>query len=212
MTPGARAVLALAATMAVCIASPSLTRADQRVPAAATAQILAPPLQTPALGSAQADVTVIEYFDYNCPVCRQTEHALQKLVARDKRVRVVYKDWPIFGAVSAYAAYCTFAAAAIGQYPAAHHALIDSKESLDSEKDVEDALREGGLDVAKLKTLIAAHRSEYSAALTRNNSEASALALRGTPGLIIGNRLISGALDYESLERAVRATQAVRAQ
>ncbi len=59
--------------------------------------LLAGDLLTPAAGSAQGDVTVVEYFDYDCPVCRHLEPELRKLLASDPKIRVVRKDWPVFG-------------------------------------------------------------------------------------------------------------------
>lgn len=174
-----------------------------QVSATGLAGILAPPLLTPYVGNSQGDVTVIEYFDYNCPVCKRTDVELQKLAASDSNVRLVYKDWPIFGAVSVYAAYCSFAAAELGQYPLAHRALINSKRKLDSNEVVDAVLRDAGIDLPKIKSLIAAHGKQFSAALTRNLGEANALRLRGTPGLIVGDILIAGGLDYAQLRRLV---------
>jgi protein-disulfide isomerase len=174
-----------------------------RLAPAALAAILADPLATPPTGSPQGDVTVVEYFDYNCPVCRRIEPQLGKLVVSDPKVRLIHKDWPVFGAASVYAAYCSFAAARDGKYAIAHNALIGSKKDLDSKEDVREVMREAGFDLKKIDADIALHEREYSAVLTRNQHEAEALGLRGTPGLIVGDQLVPGGLDYPQLERLV---------
>jgi protein-disulfide isomerase len=170
--------------------------------------ILAGPLESPPIGASPGDLTVVEYFDYNCPVCRSMEGELRKLVANDPKVRVIYKDWPVFGAASVYAAYCSYAAAAQGKYAAAHAALIGSSEDLDSKEVVRQVMRRAGFDVAKLDADITAHEKEYSAVLTRNDEEATSLGLRGTPGLIVGDRIVAGGLDFQHLTSQVAAARA----
>jgi protein-disulfide isomerase len=174
-----------------------------RVAPAALAAILADPLATPPTGSSQGDVTVVEYFDYNCPICRRIEPQLRKLVASDPKVRLVHKDWPVFGDASVYAAYCSFAAARDGKYAIAHDALIGSRRNLDSQEAVQEVMREAGFDLKKIDADVALHEREYSAVLARNQNETAALGLRGTPGLIVGDQLVPGGLDYPQLERLV---------
>jgi protein-disulfide isomerase len=167
------------------------------------AAILAPPLRPAPQGSSQADVTIVEYFDYQCPVCRRMEPDLARLVDSDLHVRIVHKDWPVFGAMSVYAAYCTLAAAQMGHYGTAHHALMSARVSLDSQEKIDAVLRAAGLDVAALQSYIAAHRMELSEVLTRNHGEARALGLAGTPGVIIGDRLVVGGLTLDQLRQLV---------
>jgi protein-disulfide isomerase len=175
----------------------------RRVTPEALAAILAGPLATAPTGAPQGDVTVVEYFDYNCPVCRRVEPQLRKLLVSDPKVRLVRKDWPVFGVASVYAAYCSFAAAREGKYTVAHDALIGSKKDLDSKEDVQEVMREAGFDLKKIDADIALHEREYSAVLTRNQRETAALGLRGTPGLIVGDQLVPGGLDYPQLARLV---------
>jgi protein-disulfide isomerase len=182
-------------------------QAIETVPAAAVKAIEAEPLATPVIGSAQGDVTVVEYFDYNCPVCRHLEPQLHKLVLGDPRVRLIRKDWPVFGDASVYAAYCVFAAARAGKYAAAHDALIGSAKDLDSKEDVQLVLREAGFDLHRIDADIALHESEYAATLTRNKREAAELGLRGTPGLIVGNQLAPGGMDAAQLKSLVQRSR-----
>ena len=73
------------------------------------------PLPTPPAGAARRDITVVEYFDNACPVCRHLEPELRKLLASNVKVRIIRKDWPVFGEASEYAAYCSYAAAREGR-------------------------------------------------------------------------------------------------
>jgi protein-disulfide isomerase len=179
-------------------------QAVDTVPAATVKAIVAEPLVTPVVGSAQGDVTVVEYFDYNCPVCRHLEPQLRKLVLGDPQVRLIRKDWPVFGDASVYAAYCVFAAAREGKYAAAHDALIGSTKDLDSKQDVQQVLRGAGFDLHRIDADIALHESEYSAILARNTREAAELGLRGTPGLMVGNQLAPGGMDAAQLKSLVQ--------
>jgi len=193
------AISSLAALVTV-----SSAHAIETVPDAAVKAIVAEPLSTPVIGSPQGDVTVVEYFDYNCPVCRHLEPQLRKLILGDPQVRLIRKDWPVFGDASVYAAYCVFAGARAGKYAAAHDALIGSAKDLDSKEDVQQVLREAGFDLHRIDADIAVHKAEYAAILARNKREAAELGLRGTPGLIVGNQLSPGGVDAAQLRSLVQ--------
>jgi protein-disulfide isomerase len=193
-----------------CAPGPGWAQAPDRgqVTPAGMKAILAPPLRPAPEGDARADVTIVEYFDYQCPVCRRMDPELHELLKSDAHIRLVYKDWPIFGATSVYAAYGALAAQQLGHYAAAHRALMGA--ALGSREEVERTLRAAGLDVAAIKAFISAHRMELSATLTRNHGEARALGLQGTPGILIGDQLVVGGLPLEQLRHLV--AQARKAQ
>lgn len=193
----------IASLLLAVLMSSADAQSVHRVAPAALAAILADPLATPPTGSSKGDVTVVEYFDYNCPICRRIEPQLRKLLASDPKVRLVHKDWPVFGDASVYAAYCSFAAARYGKYAIAHDALIGSRMNLDSQEAVQEVMREAGFDLKKIDADVALHEREYNAVLARNQNETAALGLRGTPGLIVGDQLVPGGLDYPQLERLV---------
>lgn len=192
------------------VATGASAQTTQPVAAAALQAILAGPLATPASGSARPDVTVVDYFDYNCPTCRELEPELRKLLAHDPKVRLVHKDWPIFGEASEYAAYCSFAAAREGKYQLAHDALISSHVDLDSKDDVRGVLRTAGFDLKRLDADISLHQKEYAEVLKRNQRETAGLGLHGTPGVIVGGQVVLGAIDYARLERLVAQARAGR--
>ena len=169
------------------------------VAAATWNSVLASPRLTPVAGAPQGDVTIVEYFDYNCPDCRALDPKVRQLLASDPGVRVIRKDWPVFGDVSAYAAYCSYAAAKEGKYPLAHDALIGSRQDLDKKEDVQSVMRAAGFDMAKIDADIARHRKEYSAMIDRNEHETEALGLKGTPGVVISGQVVLGSIDYARL-------------
>jgi len=165
----------------------------------------------PTFGAARADVTVVEYFDYNCPFCKALAPAFHAFIDKDHAAAVLYKEWPIFGGVSIYAAQSALAANFQGKYRQAHDALI-SAPRLDGNGQVDAALRRAGIDMAQLGKDLAAHRAAIDALLMRNNAEARGLGLRGTPGILAGRQLVSGISDLAGLESAVAVSRRSAAQ
>lgn len=157
---------------------------------------------TPPVGAARPDVTIVEYFDYNCPYCKKLVPALQAILGQDPRVAVVYKDWPILGPVSVYAASSALAAGWQGKYLAAHDALISGPRLAQNDQ-VDSILQRAGVNVDTLKKDRVTHAKEIAALLQRNDEEAHALALEGTPGLVIGRQLVPGIADVNSLKQLV---------
>jgi protein-disulfide isomerase len=171
-----------------------ITRAGQK-------QMLAKP-GTEAAGARNPDVTVVEYFDYNCPYCKKLVPALQALLADDPKVAVLYKDWPILGPVSVYAASSALAAEWQGKYLLAHDALISGPRLAQNDQ-VDAILQSAGVNMDTLKKDRTNHAKEIAALLERNDEEAHALTLEGTPGLVIGRQLVPGIVDVSDLKRLV---------
>lgn len=192
---GSMATLALATTTAV-------------IPVEQQRQILKDP-GTALLGAAGPEVTVVEYFDYNCPYCRKLAPNIHTLVDKDHTVAVVFKEWPIFGGVSVYAARSALASQWQGKYLAAHDALI-SAPRLSQETDVDDTLQKAGINILELKKALAAHGAQIDAILARNSSEARSLGMRGTPGLLVGRDVTSNIGDLAALENAISDARRAR--
>ena len=173
---------------------------------AALATILAHP-GVPIAGGRATDVTIVEYFDYNCPYCRRASGALAELRATDPAVSVLYKEWPIFGGVSLIAARSALAAGWQGRYLAAHDALIAGSVKLASEADILARLDAAGVHLAQLRRDLIAHGREIDQTLIRNNAEARGLGFEGTPGLLVGSYVMPGALDVADMRTLVRAAR-----
>jgi protein-disulfide isomerase len=156
----------------------------------------------PALGNAQGDITIVEYFDYQCPYCKKTAPELAEVVTEDGKVKLVLKDWPIFGPASAYAARMALASKYQDKYEAAHDALIAAKAKL-TEAAVDDLLGKAGVDVTRAATDRDTHAAEIDALLARNDAQARAFGFEGTPGFIIGTFRVPGALNTAGYKRAI---------
>jgi protein-disulfide isomerase len=161
---------------------------------------------TPSLGAKKPDVTVVEYFDYNCPFCKKLDPALQGLLRSDAKVALVYKDWPILSKVSLYAAQSALAAGWQGKYVVAHDALMHASH-LASNEQVDSLLRVAGVEMKTLQSDREAHAAQINALLVRNDTESRALGMRGTPGLIIGRRIVNGIYDVPGLQQVVASAR-----
>jgi protein-disulfide isomerase len=173
----------------------------QLITLAGQKQMLADPGTDP-VGARHPDVTIVEYFDYNCPYCKQLVPALQALVAQDPKLAILYKDWPILGPVSQYAAASALAAGWQGKYLLAHDALMNGPRLARNDQ-VDAILQTAGVNLDTLKKDRAIHAREIAALLFRNDEEAHALTLDGTPGLVIGRQLVPGIADVSDLKRLV---------
>jgi protein-disulfide isomerase len=157
---------------------------------------------SPPAGAANPDVTIVEYFDYNCPFCRELAPQLKSLIRDDHKVAIVYKDWPIFGGVSVYAARAALAADWQGKYLIAHDTLITGPR-LAQEDQVDAELKAAGIDMAALAKDRETHVAQIDALLRRNDSEAHSLNIRGTPGVIVDRQVLRGTIDLKALKLGV---------
>lgn len=146
-------------------------------------QIFADPM-TPVVGNAKGDVTLLEFFDYQCPHCKDMKPVIDKLIAKDANLRVVYKELPIFGESSRDAAAAALAANKQGadKYMKLHEALLAAENPLSRDKVMQIA-KSVGLDVNKLAADM--QSSDVQKQLDDNLQLAQALNLIGTPTFII---------------------------
>jgi len=155
-----------------------------------------------AAGNPDADVTVVEFFDYNCGFCRRAMPDVLKLVDNDDKVKVVFKELPIFGEESEDAAKGALAAAKQDKYFEMHQKLFTDPGKANKEKVLRIA-NEIGLDVPQLEKDM--DSDDVQAALDEARDLAQSLGLQGTPLYLIGDRIIPGAPDdlYEQLVEKV---------
>lgn len=160
----------------------------------------------PFIGPADADVTIVEFFDYHCGYCKHFLAEINKLVAADKKVRVVFKDMPILSEDSVTAARAAIAVNRIAKdkFFAFHTALMAEKGRFDEVR-LMDIAKSVGVDANKLKTEMT--KPEITAELDRNRKVAEELGVRGTPALVIGKELIPGAASFEELQKYVAAAR-----
>ena len=182
----------------------------RNLPRAATKVALTPVIEkvlndpgSPSAGAANPDVTVVLFTDYQCPVCKATDPALERLLRADSKVRVIFKDWPIFGARSRAAARAALAAARQGKYLALHQGLMDARVELDGPQ-LRRIAASVGIDQRQLADDEARFRAALDAQLGKHAMQAWSLGLAGAPAYLVGPYLYQGGLDETHLAQAVR--------
>lgn len=139
-------------------------------------------------GAPRGDVTVVMFTDYSCGYCRASVPAIDRLLAEDKGVKLVWREIPILGPRSEAAAFAALTAAQRGNYLAVHRALFESRTPLPAPTD----------------------NPAITAEINRNLSLARALGITGTPSFVIGDQLMQGAVGFEKLKAAVAAARQAR--
>lgn len=147
---------------------------------------------TPVIGNPDGDVTIVEFFDYNCAYCKRAMPVLMKLIQRDSKVRVVMKEFPILSKGSEEASRLALAARNQGKYWELHRALLEAPGQANEGSALRIA-EKLALEVARLR------KDAASAEVKKEIEEARALAnrmgIQGTPYFLVGDRTVPGAPD-----------------
>jgi protein-disulfide isomerase len=157
------------------------------------------------IGNPKGDVTLVEFMDYNCGWCKKSMVEMQALLKVDKNVRVVMKEFPIFGAGSEYAAKAALASVKQGKYWQFHQAMFAAESKITPEL-VDQIAVEQGLDLAKLKT----HMQDPAiiANIQKTNILAQTLLFTGTPAFIVDNQVSPGYVPIDTLQNMVVSVRA----
>jgi protein-disulfide isomerase len=158
--------------------------------------------EIPSAGNPDGDITIVEYFDFNCPYCRKLEPELRQVVQDDGKVRLVYKDWPVLGPVSIAAARLALATKYQDKYVAAHDALMGSASRL-TEPRIRELLADAKIEVDRAVKDLETNAKAIDAILARNNDQATAFGFKGTPAFIIGKFRVPGALTMAQFDQAI---------
>lgn len=159
---------------------------------------------TPVLGDPNADVAIVEFFDYACPYCKAVEPRLEAFLKTDKRVKLVVKEYPILTPESLVAAKASLAAMKQGKYRQFHQALMMFKGQL-REMVIFDTAKDAGLDVDRLRKDM--QSPEIADEIIANFNLARAIRAFDTPTLIVNNRLLtepSAQIDFPKVVAAAR--------
>ncbi len=156
----------------------------------------------PTSGNPKGDVTVVTFFDYNCPYCRKSLPILNQVAKQDGNVRIVYKDWPILKASSISAAKLALAAKFQGKYLAAHTALMNLKGTLTDDR-MRAALKAADIDLARLDRDAKTHAEEINNELYLINSEAEAIGIQSTPSFLVNHYLAATSLDEAQFKQII---------
>jgi protein-disulfide isomerase len=158
--------------------------------------------EIPVAGNADGDITIVEYFGYQCPYCRKLEPELRQVVQDDGNVRLVLKDWPILGPVSVTAARMALASKYQDKFIQAHDALISVNSKL-TEARIREQLAGAGIDLDRLDRDLAGKAASIDAILARNNEQAAAFEFKGTPSFIVGKFRVPGVLTMAQFNQAI---------
>ena len=152
---------------------------------------------SPIVGDAQGDVPIVEFFDYNCGYCRKAFPDLAKLMEKDKKIRLILKEFPILSKGSEEASRVALAAKMQGKYWEFHSAMLESRGQA-SEATALHTAEKLGLDMAKLKRDMAS--PEVKKEIDDTRKLASGIGIQGTPHFIVGDHIIAGAPENLSEE------------
>lgn len=155
---------------------------------------------SPVGGNPNGDVVLVEFFDYRCGVCKRVHPIVAKLIETDKKIRRVYKEWPILGPESVFASRAALASRKQGKYLAFHNALMAASGALNPSSIITLAAKVG-LNVKQLRRDM--ENPEIDAVLKRNFELADALKLKGTPSFVIGDELVRGGRELNNLRMIV---------
>jgi len=155
---------------------------------------------TPVTGNPKGDVTVVEFFDYQCGYCKRTMQNVLDLQKEDPKIRFVWKELPILGPVSEFAARGAMAAQKQGKYLDYHVAVMGARGQLTPDMVLKRAAA-AGIDVDRLKRDM--DDPEIAKYLDENLQLAHQLGITGTPGFIIGGKLVPGAIGKDQMKKLV---------
>ncbi|MGE0845097.1 MAG: DsbA family protein [Flavobacteriaceae bacterium] len=151
-------------------------------------------------GNPDGDVTIVEFFDYNCGYCRRAMADLQKLMENDPKLRVVFKEFPILREESLDAAKVSVAAMLQGKYLQFHFAMMESPGLADMDRAMQVA-EKIGLDMDRVKRDIAS--DDILAPIRESHRLADAFGLQGTPSYFVGDEVVMGAVGYDELKAKI---------
>ena len=168
---------------------------------AASRGVIEEPYAGAWIGNPKGDVTLVEYYDYNCGFCRASLPTIDRLVAADRNLRVVFKELPVLSDESRTAARAALAAASQGKFKAFHDALYAAGPVSDAT--IAQAAKASGVDAARVP-------ADADATIRQNMETAAKLGITGTPSWVVGDQVLSGALPIERLQDTIAKARAAR--
>ncbi len=154
----------------------------------------------PMAGNPKGDITIVEFFDYNCGYCRKALNEVTKVIEADDKVKVVFIDMPILGPSSVEISKWSLAANMQGKYFEFHQEVMNKNGQKDDTV-LAAIAKEVGLDVEKMK--VDKESEAVNLILQDNLQKAQELGIRGTPGFIVADQVIRGYVPSEQLEKIV---------
>jgi protein-disulfide isomerase len=159
---------------------------------------------SPTAGNPKGNVTLVEFFDYRCPYCKQVEPSLEKLLGDDRQLRFVYKEFPVLGPDSEIAAHAALAARKQGRYDEFHRAMMAATGHID-EGVIYKVAASAGLDVDRLKQDMKA--PDVDKEINDNIELGQTLEIDGTPAFVVGNTIVPGAVSLNDLQQLIASAR-----
>ncbi len=160
-------------------------------------------VNSPSYHQGEFDVTIVEFFDYNCGYCKRANSTVESLIKADSKIKIVYKEFPILGPSSeelssiAIAVHLTDSAS----YRKFHNALMASNAS--SKEEALKIARDLGINSTKIEATLKNQKDKIAAIINSNRVLGGSIGIQGTPGFVVGDELIPGAASLESLQQKV---------
>jgi len=158
------------------------------------------PFPGAVLGNPSGSVTLVEFSDYACGYCRQSLEDVAQLIAANPDLRVVIREFPILSPASADAARMALAAAQQGKFARFHETMYEHGPPSDAS--IEAAAKAAGLDLAAARAAIDSGAFEMH--LQDNAMLAQQLGISGTPGWVVGDQTLNGAVGRNTLDDAIK--------
>ena len=163
------------------------------------------------LGNPQGDVTVVEFFDYNCGFCKRAMTDMLELIKSDPKLRFVLKEMPVLGPQSVEAAQVAIAVRMQDKtgkkYLDFHQRLLGGRGQVDKVRALA-AAKEAGLDMARIEKDMAS--PEVRATLEEGMKLAEALGINGTPSYVVGDEVVAGAVGIATLKQQIADARQAR--
>ncbi len=159
----------------------------------------------PMAGNPEGDVTMVEFFDYNCGYCRKALEEIQTVLKDDKDVKVIFMDMPILGPSSLEAAKWSLAAQRQGKYFEYHQAIMDHNGDK-TPAALEKLAKDLDLDIDKLKK--DKDNAEIAKQIEDQVKQAQDLGIRGTPGFIVAGEIFPGYIPASQIQEIITKARA----
>ena len=154
----------------------------------------------PVMGNANGTITLYEFSDYNCGYCKRVFEPIQQLVRDNPDVRLVIKEFPILSQSSLVAAKAAIAAEMQGKFGDYHIAMMTYRGQI-TDAVVMRMAAQAGVDIEQLKSDMESPKT--MAIIQRTREAAAALEINGTPGLVVGDTIVPGAIGLDELVKLI---------
>ncbi|MFM5885764.1 MAG: DsbA family protein [Novosphingobium sp.] len=180
-----------------------LRQKDSQKQLAGISDKLEVPYPGAVLGNPQGKITLVEFSDFACGYCRASEPVLKELIAQNPDLKIVIRHLPVIAPTSPAAAAMGLAAAGQGKYVAFHDAMFAAGRT--DPASIDAAAQIAGLDMARART--EAQAPQVRAELEANMAYSRQLGFDGTPGWVVGDQVLVGAVGKEALAKAIAAAR-----